>query len=78
MPTTSPMADRTPSRRILFHHKGTDKTLLQLIQEKNAEQGREPVMRADLRFGVGPQGQVFLLNKGDGVVRLLVPDTLGR
>ena len=62
-------------RRILFHHNGTDKTLLQLIQEKNAEQGREPVMRADLRFGVGPQGQVFLLNKGDGVVRLLVPDT---
>ena len=62
-------------RRILFNHNGAAKTLLQLIQEKNAEQGREPATRADLRFGVGPEGQIFLLNKGDGVVRLLVPDS---
>ena len=62
-------------RRILFNHNGATKTLLQLIQEKNAEQGREPATRADLRFGVGPEGQIFLLNKGDGVVRLLVPDS---
>ena len=29
--------------------------------------------RADLHFGSGPQGEVYLLNKADGVIRLLVP-----
>ncbi len=38
-------------RRILFNDSGTAKTLLQLIQEKNAEQGRSRASRADLRFG---------------------------
>ena len=60
-------------RRILFTNDGAAKTLLQLIQEKNAEQGREPARRADLRFGTGPDGQIFLLNKRDGIIRLLVP-----
>ena len=60
-------------RRILFNDGGQAKTLLQLIQEKNDEQGREPATRADLRFGTGPGEQVFLLNKYDGIVRLLVP-----
>ena len=50
------------------------KTLLQLIQEKNTAQGKPPATRADLRFGEGPQGQIFVLNKRDGVIRLLVPD----
>ena len=30
--------------------------------------------RADLRFGKGPQGQIFVLNKRDGIIRLLVPN----
>jgi hypothetical protein len=60
-------------RRILFNSGGQAKTLLQLIQEKNEEQGKESATRADLRFGAGPGGQVFLLNKHDGIVRLLVP-----
>lgn len=64
-------------RRILFNDGGQAKTLLQLIQEKNAEQGRSPASRADLRFGPGPDGQVFLLNKYDGTIRLLVPDGVG-
>lgn len=63
-------------RRILFNDTGNDdgeaKTLLQLIQQKNGEQGRSPATRADLRFGTGPNGQVFLLNKRDGIIRLLV------
>jgi hypothetical protein len=72
-------ADELPSggqdaiRRILFNEDGEPKTLLQLIQEKNREQGRSPATRADLRFGTGPNGQVFLLNKRDGTIRLLVP-----
>ena len=60
-------------RRVLFNHEGETKTLLQLIQEKNRAQGRDPTGRADLRFGTGPDGRIFLLNKRDGVVRRLVP-----
>jgi hypothetical protein len=58
-------------RRVLFNQGGTAKTLLELIRAKNAAQGRPPAARADLRFGSGPDGQVFLLNKRDGTIRLL-------
>ena len=72
-------ADQLPSggqdaiRRILFNDNEASKTLLQLIQEKNIEQGKSPATRADLRFGTGPDSQIFLLNKRDGTIRLLVP-----
>jgi hypothetical protein len=72
-------ADKLPSggqdqlRRIMFNDKGTNKTLLQLIREKNAAQGKPAAPRADLRFGRGPRGQVFVLNKRDGVIRVFVP-----
>ena len=72
-------ADKLPEggqshiRRIMFNDKGTNKTLLQLIREKNAAQGKQPAPRADLRMGRGPRGQIFILNKRDGVIRLLVP-----
>jgi glucose/arabinose dehydrogenase len=61
-----------PIRRVLLDDGGEAKTLLQVVREKNAAQGRQPAARVDLRFGSGPEGQVFLLNKQDGVVRLLV------
>lgn len=61
-------------RRILLANGGQAKTLLQLIQETNRQQGKDPAQRADLRFGFGARGEVFLLNKGDGVIRLLAPD----
>ena len=60
-------------RRILFSDNGENKTLLQLIKEKNMQQGKMPATRADLRMGMGPNGQLFLLNKGDGVIRLIQP-----
>ena len=53
--------------------RARNKTLLQLIREKNAAQGKPPATRADLRFGRGPSGQIFMLNKRDGVIRLFVP-----
>ena len=70
-------ADKLPNggqdamRRILFNDKGQTKTLLQLIQEKNVAQGKMASTRADLRFGEGPDGEIFILNKRDGVIRLL-------
>lgn len=71
-------ADKLPQggqnfHRILFNDKGEAKTLLQLIKEKNTQQGKPPATRADLRMGVGPNGQLFMLNKHDGTIRLLVP-----
>jgi hypothetical protein len=60
-------------RRILFNDKGQQKTLLQLIRDRNAAQGKPAASRADLRLGMGPQQQLFVLNKRDGVIRLLVP-----
>jgi hypothetical protein len=71
-------ADQLPAggqdaiRRVLFTFNGATKTLLQLINDRNAARGRGPVPRADLRFGTGPDNQMFLLNKRDGTVRLLV------
>src|SRR5688572_28921232 len=74
-------ADKLPSggqdaiRRILLvDGTGQAKTFLKVIQEKNEKQGKKPTPRADLRYGAGPDGQVLLLNKHDGTIRLLVPD----
>ena len=68
-------ADKLPNggqdaiRRILLNDKGQTKTLLQLVQEKNVAQGKKPSTRADLRFGEGANGEIFILNKRDGVIR---------
>jgi glucose/arabinose dehydrogenase len=63
-----PTGGQDPIRRVLFNSGGTAKTLLQLIKEKN-----RGASRADLRFGTGPDNQVFLLNKADGTIRVLRP-----
>jgi hypothetical protein len=60
-------------RRVLLRDGGAEKTFLQLLQEKNREQGREPAGRTDLRIDGGPDGQIFLLNKHDGTIRRIVP-----
>jgi hypothetical protein len=67
-----PTGGQDAIRRIMFNDNGAQKTLLQLIQEKHTKQGRTPATRADLRFGLGPEGQIFALNKRDGTIRLLV------
>ena len=60
-------------RRVLLRDSGDTRTLLQVVSEKTREQGREPAVRVDLRFGTGPDGRVFLMNKHDGVIREVVP-----
>jgi len=69
-----PKGGQDTIRRILFNDNGVSKTLLQLIKETNIKQGKAPATRADLRFGLGPDSQIFVLNKRDGIIRLLVPD----
>jgi glucose/arabinose dehydrogenase len=68
-----PKGGQDSIRRILLNDNGTSKTFLQVIKEKNTAQGRNPATRADLRFAEGPDGQIFITNKRDGVIRLLVP-----
>jgi hypothetical protein len=69
-----PKGGQDAIRRILLNDgSSAPKTLLQIIRETNTKQGRMPATRADLRFGEGPNGQIFLLNKADGVVRVLTP-----
>ena len=72
-------ADKLPAggqdaiRRVVFGTEGDFKTILQVIQAKNQQQGKKPATRADLRLSPGPANQIFLLNKGDGVIRVLTP-----
>jgi hypothetical protein len=72
-------ADKLPNggqdqiRRVMFDDKGTNKTLLQLIREKNAAQGKPAAPRADLRLGRGAGNQIFVMNKRDGVIRVFIP-----
>ena len=68
-----PKGGQDPIHRILLNDKGASKTFLQVINERKAAQGKPPAERVDLRFCEGPDGQIFLLNKQDGIIRLLVP-----
>jgi len=68
-----PEGGQDPVRRVMLTANGAAKTVLELVQEKNRAQGRMPATRADLRINAGPDGQVFLLNKGDGTIRVLTP-----
>ena len=60
-------------RRVLLRDGDDVRTLLSVVAEKTGEQGREPAVRVDLRFGTGPDGRVFLMNKHDGIIREVVP-----
>jgi hypothetical protein len=67
-----PQGGQDPIRRVLLNDGGELKTFLGVIREKNSEQGRDPARRTDMRFGTGRDGQIFLLNKQDGTIRLLI------
>ena len=60
-------------RRLLFVTAPgeTPRKLLQIIQEKNAAQGKPAAQRADLRFDLTSAGQIFVLNKADGTIRVI-------
>jgi len=72
-------ADKLPNggqdaiRRVLFVTApgAAPRTFLNIIQERNKAQGKTPATRADLRFDANAAGQIFLLNKADGTLRVI-------
>lgn len=68
-----PTGGQDPIRRILLNQDGEPRTVFELVRAKNAEQNREPATRVDLKVVLGAEGRIFLLNKHDGTVRVLVP-----
>jgi hypothetical protein len=71
-------ADKRPNggqdaiRRVLFDDgSGEHKTLLQIVREKYLARELEPPTRTDMRIGMGMNGEIYLINKYDGIVRRL-------
>lgn len=59
---------------------GVQKRLITIINEERASLGLGAATRADLRFSVNTPGEVFVLNKQDGVLRMLtvaIPEPTG-
>ena len=59
-------------RRVALSQDGVPTTLLALIQATQVARGRRPSPRADLRLGADARGRIFVLNKRDGRIRVLV------
>jgi hypothetical protein len=68
-----PSGGQAPLRRVLLDAGSGPSTFLQLVRAENERQGRDPASRTDLRMSAGPDGRIFLLNKHDGVVRVIRP-----
>jgi len=60
-------------RRVLLRGPDGPETLLTLLRRTALASGGPVPERTDLRFGSGPDGRIFLLNKRDGMVRELTP-----
>ena len=70
-----PKGGQDAIRRVLFVTApgAAPRTLLEIIQEKNRAQGKAAAFRADFRFDANSAGQIFLLNKADGTLRVIEP-----
>jgi glucose/arabinose dehydrogenase len=68
-----PKGGQDAIRRVLFVTAAgaAPRTFLEIVQEKNRAQGKPPASRADLRFDANAAGQIFLLNKADGTLRVI-------
>jgi glucose/arabinose dehydrogenase len=68
-----PQGGQDPLRRVLFKTptNATPRTFKAIVQERNVAQGKPPAERVDLRFDADAKGRVFLLNKYDGVLRVI-------
>lgn len=70
---TLPKGGQDAIRRVVFVTApgGAPRPALEIIKEKNRAQGKPEAARADLRFDANAAGQIFLLNKADGVIRVI-------
>ena len=69
-----PQGGNEGMERVLLRPEGGEPTtLLALMQERNRGLGRDAPSRTDLRFATALDGRVFLTNKHDGMIRVLVP-----
>jgi glucose/arabinose dehydrogenase len=68
-----PKGGQDAIHRVLFvtAEGAAPRPLLAIIQEKNRAQGKTVAPRADMRFYTNTAGQIFLLNKADGTVRVI-------
>ena len=68
-----PKGGQDPIRRVLFVTAAgaAPRTFLEIVREKNRAQGKPIAARADLRFDANAAGQIFLLNKADGTIRVI-------
>src|SRR5687768_1569460 len=68
-----PKGGQDAIRRVLFRTAAgaEPRTFLQIVQEKTRSQGRTAPTRADMRFDANAAGQIFLLNKADGTIRVI-------
>ncbi len=68
-----PKGGQDPIRRVLFATApgAAPRTFLQIVQEKTVAQGKSAAARADMRFDANAAGQIFLLNKADGTIRVI-------
>jgi hypothetical protein len=55
-----------PFVEVLIRDGDSDKTFREFLRDAN---GLPTLTRADTRWGVGPSGEIFILNKRDGMVR---------
>ena len=68
-----PKGGQDAIRRVLFRTApgAEPRTFLQIVQETTRSQGRAAATRADMRFDGNAAGQIFLLNKADGIIRVI-------
>lgn len=65
---TLPDGGQDPITELRLRYQGTERTFLDIIRTVSPGAGR-----ADLRFGRDAAGNIYLLNKQDGVIRKLIP-----
>jgi glucose/arabinose dehydrogenase len=70
---TLPNGGQDAIRRVLFVTApgAAPRPALDIIQEKNRAQSKTVAQRADLRFDMTAAGRIFVLNKADGVIRVM-------
>jgi glucose/arabinose dehydrogenase len=73
--TRLPQGGSSGIHRVLFRTPGSTaaRTMHTIVREKNEAQGKTPAPRVDPRLSLANDGRVFVINKGDGVIRVITP-----